>query len=417
MIVKNGEKTIGKALESVRDITFESIVVDTGSTDNTVEIAIEMGAKVYHFKWINDFSAARNFALDHTTGDWIITLDADEYFMPEDAKKIVKLIQKMHSEPDKWEDCPGISCVGINLDDNGRPMTKWITYHVFRNSPLLRYNGRIHEGLNIDISKVFHAKDIFLMHTGYSQSAHTDTGKAYRNIEILKSELKLDPDNLNLKAYLANSLSISTDEEDQAEAEELFTELLNNRDNESIHKWQKIKTFVYFINKYISEPQKISDCEDMCRKALAAFPGAVDFEYFLAKVSSIKGEYRTAWELLKSCEEKLVTSVGTDDSIMIPADPTILFSQMILTAKALGDIESVILYSTHVLTMDKTRLSILGPCIATLLHYGISEEEIIALLSNIYDFNNADDLSIIARAAEDSGAKDFAKRIKNAVHR
>ena len=150
----------------------------------------------------------------------------------------------------------------------------------------------------------------------------------------------------------------------------------------------------------------------MCKKALDAFPGAMDFQYFLAIVHTRKGDVEKAWELLKCNEKRLVSGTYDDDSILIPADPSILFSQMILTAKAMDDIENVVLYSTHILTMDKTRLSVLGPCIATMLHYNVPEKDVIDLLSNIYDFRNNDDRQLVIQAAVNNGATDFADKIR-----
>ena len=86
MIVKNEEKNIEKALSWGKGVVSEQIVVDTGSTDRTVELAEKMGAKVYHFEWIDDFSAAKNFAISKAKYEWIALLDADEYFSEEDAK-------------------------------------------------------------------------------------------------------------------------------------------------------------------------------------------------------------------------------------------------------------------------------------------------------------------------------------------
>lgn len=82
-IAKNEEIALPKCLSSVKDVVNEIVVLDTGSTDRTVEIAREFGAKVYHFDWCNDFSAARNQALNYVTGDWILVLDADETLTPE----------------------------------------------------------------------------------------------------------------------------------------------------------------------------------------------------------------------------------------------------------------------------------------------------------------------------------------------
>jgi len=412
MIVKNEEKNIEKALSSARDIAFESIVVDTGSSDMTVEIAEKAGAKVVCFEWVNDFAAARNFGIGQATGDWILILDADEFLYPKDAARLSDFLEKMLSDHNEWGRYLAVSCMVVNLNDSGRKMTKSKSVRIFRNIPSIRYTGRIHEQLTIDASAITHAGDFSLMHTGYSESAHNETGKRQRNIALLREELAADPKNMNLKAYLANSLSMGTDEESQSEAEKLFIEILSCPSGECVNAVLKVKLFIFLINKYSNDRGRLPECEEMCRRAIAAFPGAIDFEYLMAEIMSKNGEYKAAWDLLKGCEEKLVNGGDSGDSIMITADPTLLFSQMILTAKILGDIENVVLYSTHVLTIDKTRQSVLGPCIATLLYYGVSETETIGLLSNIYDFNDSDDKNIIAQAAESCGATDFASRIR-----
>ena len=71
MIVKNEEQNIHRALSWGKGVVHEQIVVDTGSTDNTVRIAESMGAKVYHFEWCDDFSAAKNYAIEQAGGNWI----------------------------------------------------------------------------------------------------------------------------------------------------------------------------------------------------------------------------------------------------------------------------------------------------------------------------------------------------------
>ncbi|HYF75279.1 MAG TPA: glycosyltransferase family 2 protein, partial [Candidatus Nitrosocosmicus sp.] len=79
MIVKNEEKFLENCLKSVKDFVDEMIVVDTGSADRTVEIAKSHNARVFYFEWINDFAAARNYALDQATGEYVLVMDADEY--------------------------------------------------------------------------------------------------------------------------------------------------------------------------------------------------------------------------------------------------------------------------------------------------------------------------------------------------
>ena len=113
MIVKNEEKNIEKALSWGKGVVSEQIVVDTGSTDRTVELAEKMGAKVYHFEWIDDFSAAKNFAISKAKYEWIALLDADEYFSEEDAKKLLFYIRQLN---DSKYDIIATAWVHINND-------------------------------------------------------------------------------------------------------------------------------------------------------------------------------------------------------------------------------------------------------------------------------------------------------------
>ncbi len=97
MIVKNEEDWIEQSIRSVRDLVSEIIIIDTGCVDKTVEIAKNLGAKIYNFEWCNDFAAARNFSLEKATNDWILVLDADEAIDSADFNKIKQLI----SDPSK----------------------------------------------------------------------------------------------------------------------------------------------------------------------------------------------------------------------------------------------------------------------------------------------------------------------------
>ena len=92
MIVRDEEKNLPHCLESVRGIFDEIIVVDTGSIDRTAEIARSFGAKVFDFVWVDSFSAARNEALAHATGDFVFWLDADDVVEPGEREKMVELL-------------------------------------------------------------------------------------------------------------------------------------------------------------------------------------------------------------------------------------------------------------------------------------------------------------------------------------
>ncbi len=99
MIVKNEEKYLVQCLKSVRDIVDEIIIVDTGSTDKTIDIAKVFGAKLFDFPWTGDFAAARNHSLEQATGNWILILDGDEVLSPLDFKELKEIIHKKSSSP------------------------------------------------------------------------------------------------------------------------------------------------------------------------------------------------------------------------------------------------------------------------------------------------------------------------------
>ena len=140
MIVKNEEKNIERALSWGKGIVSEQIVVDTGSTDHTVEIAEKIGATVYYFPWVNDFSAAKNFAINKAKYEWIAFLDADEYFSMQEAKKLLPLLKKLQGTS-----YDGMVTRLINLEDNGNVSTMDAPLRIFRTCPGLRYQGRVPE--------------------------------------------------------------------------------------------------------------------------------------------------------------------------------------------------------------------------------------------------------------------------------
>ena len=87
MIVKNEEDVLNNCLSTVYDLVDEIIIVDTGSTDKTKEIASKYTNKIYDFKWVDDFAKARNFSFEKATKDYILWLDADDIILEEDRQK------------------------------------------------------------------------------------------------------------------------------------------------------------------------------------------------------------------------------------------------------------------------------------------------------------------------------------------
>lgn len=174
MIVKNEEQRIQRCLDSVKDIVDEIIIVDTGSTDKTKEICLSYGAKVYDFKWNDNFSSARNFGLDKSSGDWNLVLDADEYLTSVDVKSIKDFINS------KQKKIGLIKRINFfKQDDEIRQSSERISRLMPKE---VRYEGAIHEQVSSTYPR-FNV-DMVLEHDGYLHEQKFD-----RNIRLLLNEL------------------------------------------------------------------------------------------------------------------------------------------------------------------------------------------------------------------------------------
>ncbi|MEG0857021.1 MAG: glycosyltransferase [Terrisporobacter sp.] len=182
MIVKDEEKNIGRCLKSVVNIVDEIIVVDTGSTDRTIEIAKEYGAKIYHHPWNNDFSDARNASLEKATKDWILFLDADEEMLEDEGEKLKNAVSFN----------PNLDALHFRLVNiiSNMDIGDAIVLRAFRNKPEYRFEGKMHEQVIGCIEKnggKTGASDIQIRHYGYDPQYADINQKQKRNIDLLNS--------------------------------------------------------------------------------------------------------------------------------------------------------------------------------------------------------------------------------------
>ena len=189
MIVKNEEKYLRECLTNVKDLVENIIIVDTGSTDNTIKIAEEFNAKIYNYTWINDFSAARNFSISKATSKWLLILDADEILDLESKDKLINFINNTNKDG-----CHFLvkNYMNENLDD----YTLHYAFRLVKNYRGYKFKGRIHEQIsndNINIKNKFAKEDIILHHYGYLSSVTIEKNKRGRNIPIILESLKDNP--------------------------------------------------------------------------------------------------------------------------------------------------------------------------------------------------------------------------------
>ena len=411
MIVKNEEKHIERALAWARDFAFEQIVVDTGSTDRTVELAEKLGAKVYHFEWINDFSAAKNFAMDQAKGSWIAILDADEYMPREDIEELMTILKKIQSDPITAKQYDAITNSWVQLDDNDSVIAVLTNQRIFRNSPELRYTGKIHESVTVRNMQV-NAANLRIMHTGYAQSTYNEADKRQRNIKMLRDEVAREPDNPDMMIYLADSIKAGGTDEDHKEAEELYLKALSSKKPATTDI--KRLAYDYLIRRFSDNNEKSAEAVKLCDKAISELPDNIDYRYYRALQNNKKGNYSAALDDLEKCEKAFISSEKIPETRILLPCPIPLFIQMRIAAHGLGDEEGVTRNSTIIsamLTDGKANPDAIGAFIKVLLVYGVPDEEILAELGEIYDFDNPGDLLFIARVAKDCGAIGFARKV------
>ncbi len=185
MIVKDEEKNVSDCLESIKDVADEIIVVDTGSIDNTKEIVSKYTTKIYDFKWIDDFSAARNHSLSKATGDFILWLDADD--IVENPEKINEILKN---------DDAKIFNFNIKYGNDVFSQAR-----LFRNFYNIKFSGRVHEYPVID-NLYIKDTEVNVIH---KTEKHSTENRSDRNLRLLKKEYEDNPNNSRTLFYLASA--------------------------------------------------------------------------------------------------------------------------------------------------------------------------------------------------------------------
>ncbi|WP_379344582.1 glycosyltransferase family 2 protein [Paenibacillus sp. GCM10027629] len=178
MIVKNEGSTLSRCLDNVQGLVEEIIIVDTGSQDHTKEIARSYNAKVYDFEWNGSFADARNFALEHSTSNWNLVLDADEYISNDCRETIRSFLDQYHA-------LGRIKIVSKFADQEGIGYAYSFATRLFPSG--IFYRGRIHEQVQSDLPRI--NLDVEVQHDGYYQKNKSD-----RNIPILMQEINDYPE-------------------------------------------------------------------------------------------------------------------------------------------------------------------------------------------------------------------------------
>jgi tetratricopeptide (TPR) repeat protein len=236
MIVKNEEALLARCLDSVVGLVDEICVLDTGSTDRTVEIAASFGAKIGHFEWCDDFAAARNASLDLATGDWIIYLDGDECLFPHQHDQIRALIRngkaKAYSFSIRNYFVSGNSStfdVGAKKNDTGHfeeygYYNDFLALRMFKKGP--KFCNRIHELPQIDIFEQH--PEIIINHRGKALPGEKAATKREYYLRLAKEEVEAHPFNTQMLFSLAGEAFVMEEWDTALDASTRYIKLLPN---------------------------------------------------------------------------------------------------------------------------------------------------------------------------------------------
>jgi glycosyltransferase involved in cell wall biosynthesis len=165
MIVKNEELTIGRCLDSVKDIADEIVIVDTGSTDRTKETVTRYTDRIYDFAWTDDFAAARNYSFSMATMDYILWLDADDQLFEKDRQKLLDLKKSLD---------PSVDSVAMEyhvvLDQQGIPTATCRRNRLVKRANNYKWLGAVHEYLILDSNPIIYYSDAGVSHSRVHQN-------------------------------------------------------------------------------------------------------------------------------------------------------------------------------------------------------------------------------------------------------
>jgi hypothetical protein len=206
MIVRDEAARLADAIESTRGIAREWVIVDTGSRDGTAALAASLGARVLQFDWIDDFSAARNFALDAAREDWILSIDADQRLDPTSKEALTRALQQPVQAQIVTVDMFGPQALP------GAPAMTIGSYpalRLFRRDPRIRYRGRVHEDIARSLVEIgcspWPDSGVRLADVGYADAAER-ARKRERNLRLLHWSIQEEPENLFVAYKLADTL-------------------------------------------------------------------------------------------------------------------------------------------------------------------------------------------------------------------
>lgn len=338
VICKNEEKNIENLLKSVEGTLFDEIViVDTGSTDKTVEIAKKYTKNVYFFEWINDFSAARNYSFSKATKDYILWLDSDDVLLSPDYKKLLDLKDKLH-ESDIW-----LVKYEYAHDEFGNSSCSFFRERIVRRSLNLQWQQPIHEYL--PLSGSMRKTDIEVHH--YKKHVSSE-----RNIKILADIVEKNPNDARNMYYYGKELMDYDQSEKGYNLLKKFV-TMHGAWNENIYTAHlKMASYEQSLKKY-------NEAKKSCLEAMGVYPLKSEVYCKLGEIAMNQNDWMHAvhWYTIASNLERPEGALDVIEPMYYTWLPHL---QLCLAYNNLGNVDKAALHNAIALSyrqLDSRMLS------------------------------------------------------------
>jgi len=293
MIVKNEEKNIIRCLKSVTNYVDEILVLDTGSTDRTPELAQRLGAIVNYYTWENDFSKARNESIKHARGKWILFLDADEEIPQETGQALRELAQRQEAEAYTF------SILNYTAKDKEAQKQIGINLRMFKNNPLYTFEGKVHEQIKPSILKADPAAKIVhsgltIVHYGYCTDNENRKEKNLRNIMLLEEAITENPLDDFSHYNLAVSYYVSGQPETAKKHFHLAKQLVSGKAKYLPALFRNYAVCLFDLAQY-------EDALNLLNEGLAYYPDYPDLYYLKGQIFTALKLYNYAQQCFENC--------------------------------------------------------------------------------------------------------------------
>ncbi len=389
-IVKNEAKNIAKSIFSYQQAVDEIIIVDTGSTDNTVQICEQLGAKVLHYKWNGDFAAAKNLALDAAIGDWIIFLDADEWFEPVLERGQLKEVLRQATQGNKAE---LLKMNFYNIEQaTGEVVSQTAIGRIFKHHPDIRFEGRIHEEIKKNKGELTLAsiEGLEIYHSGYSKEVMIE--KCHRNLELLNAQYVEGDIDGTLYFYLCRENYFLQNFE---EADRFCKKFLEQQNVEQLIRKTNVLVSIYAYNiqlkLQLSYKYTIRDIEKAIELAVEKYP-QLPLHYYLKGVYYNQVDSAIALENLeKAIELHFGYKGGYINNFAVHLPDT--YYKLAVLYDSRKEYSVAVEYIVKALQLKKYEKSYLREFIK-LVQFGETVDIILAL-NTLYDMNNGEDVKYL----------------------